>query len=245
MVSKYTIIHEKKVSSTNDFAKKLTASEEVAEFTVIVAENQLIGRGQKTNSWHSKENKNITMSIVLYPSFLKASDQFYLSKSVSIGILEYLKKFEKKFCVKWPNDINYSNKKICGILIENSISGMNIKKSIVGIGLNINQKVFPENLPFAESLSNITGKEYSITEELTDLLDNIYEQYHHLKKTPFTQIDRLYHKNLYKIDQVHTFTDENGEFKGTITGTLPNGKLQIKIDKKETREYSFKEVIFH
>jgi len=243
-MSKFNIIHESKVSSTNDFAKKLVLTEKADEFSVIIADEQIIGRGQRKNSWHSEANKNLTFSIIVYPTFLKAIEQFYLSKSISLGIIHYLNSKGKEFKIKWPNDIYFKDKKLCGILIENSISGINIKNSVIGIGLNMNQKKFPDDLAFADSLSNIIHTEFDILDELNELLEYIHNHYQNLKKLNFTHIDKIYHKNLYKINQVHQFRDSSGNFEGSITGTLPDGKLQIKTVNNGLKEYSFKEVEF-
>jgi len=214
------------------------------EFTIISANEQHTGRGQSENLWHSQTGKNLTFSIILYPNFIKVQDQFYLSKVISLGILEYLKTKGDRFKIKWPNDIYYNDKKICGILIENSIAGSTIKNSVIGIGLNINQSIFPDYLLNAVSLTNINNKEYSLEEELNELLVSIHKNYNSLKTVSFSDIDNLYHKNLYKINQVSEFKDSEGVFTAKITGTLPEGKLVIETSDNQTKFYNFKEVEF-
>jgi len=240
----FNILKFEILSSSNDKAKELLKKIELKDFTVIITNEQTKGRGQRENSWHSNTGKNLTFSIITKPSFLKITNQFYLSKIVSLGILDYLNSKKDNFKVKWPNDIYYNNKKICGILIENSISGSVINNSIIGIGLNINQHVFPDYLPNAISLSNIKNKEYDLEIELDTLLNYIYKKYQLLKKIHFTEIDTLYHKYLYKINKVTNFKDKNGLFKGKIIGTMPEGKLIIKTSQIEIRTYNFKEVEF-
>lgn len=244
MKTKYNIISKKTVSSTNEYAKKVLQNENPSDFTIISANEQLIGKGQRTNSWHSQAGKNLTFSLIMFPDFLKVTEQFYLSKMISLGILEYLKTKGENFKIKWPNDIYCDDKKICGILIENSIAGSTIKNSVIGIGLNINQTLFPKNLPNAISLSLITHNAYQLEDELDILTGFLYEYYNDLKKLNFSKTDKLYHKDLYKINKSAEFKDSSGTFTGKITGTTPEGKLIIKTINNDIKTYSFKEVEF-
>ncbi len=244
MKTDYNIIYKDSISSTNDVAKKLLYTENVTDFTVISANKQLIGKGQRKNSWHSQAGKNLTISIISFPYYLKVPNQFYLSKVISLGILEYLKTKADYFKIKWPNDLYHKDKKIGGILIENSIAGSTIKNSVTGIGLNINQTDFPIDLPSATSLSLITDSEYQLNEELNYLLKYIYQYYNDLRKLNFAGIDKLYHNDLYKRNIICYFKDSTGKFKGEIIGTEPHGKLIIQTVNKEIRTYGFKEVEF-
>ena len=244
MKTEFNIIYKQSIASTNDEAKKLLQTGKIEDFTILSASEQHTGRGQRQNKWHSQKGKNLTFSIITFPSFIKVSDQFYLSKVISLGIIEYLNTKEEKFKIKWPNDIYYNDKKICGILIENSISGSTIKSSVIGIGLNINQTKFPDYLPDAISLSVIKNKEYNLEEELNKLLIDILKNYNSLKIKPYSEIDNLYHNNLYKLNELSEFKDSTGFFKGKITGTLPEGKLVIQTEANQMRSYNFKEVEF-
>lgn len=244
MQAKFNILKYETVSSTNNEAKKLLKSEDIPEFTVIVVDEQTKGRGQRKNSWHSEAGKNLIISIITKPTFLKITSQFYLSKAISLGIIDYLNSKKEGFKIKWPNDIYYNDKKICGILIENSIAGSTIKNSIIGIGLNINQQKFPDYLPNATSLANITNNEYNLEEELNLLLASIYNKYELLKKNNFTEIDNLYYKYLYRINELANYKDAFGIFKGKIIGILPEGKLIIENSENKIRTYDFKEVEF-
>ncbi len=240
----FNILKYKTLSSTNDKAKELLQKNEAANFTVVVADVQSKGRGQRKNTWHSRAGKNLTFSIIAKPIFLPATKQFYLSKVISLGIIDYLNSRKKGFKIKWPNDIYYKDMKICGILIENSLLGSNIKNSIIGIGLNINQKKFPDYLPDAISLFNIKNKEFNLETELQILLRLIYNKYELLQKQKYTEIDSLYHKYLYLINTNSNFKDIKGKFKGKIKETLPEGKLVIETLNNEIRTYNFKEVEF-
>jgi len=122
------------------------------EFTTVIAERQTAGKGQRGNSWESEDCRNITFSFVLYPTFIEARRQFILSQIVSLSIKEELDQWTEGISIKWPNDIYWNDKKICGILIENDLSGHHIGRSISGIGVNINQDVFRSNAPNPISL---------------------------------------------------------------------------------------------
>ena len=129
------------VTSTNDYLSQLCKNNETKEFYTVWAERQTAGRGQRGNSWESEPGKNLTFSIVLYPTVLKARQQFYLSMLVSTAVVYALNNYTKGFSVKWPNDIYWNDKKIAGILIENELEGNYVMQSIVGIGLNVNQEL--------------------------------------------------------------------------------------------------------
>ena len=131
------IIKKNQISSTNTVAIELLKKEELPEGTIIWADEQTKGRGQRGNSWESEPGTNLTISIILFPHFLKAEDQFLLSKVTSLAITDYLANRFNQVTIKWPNDIYVANDKIAGILIENSIIGSSFEYAVIGIGLNI------------------------------------------------------------------------------------------------------------
>src|SRR5687768_10725094 len=127
-----TTIELASVDSTNNFAKDLLRSEKPLEGTLIFAHEQSQGRGQKGNSWISEKDKNLTLSIILYPHFLEAEKQFFLNMAISLAVKDFCESFlDKEIKIKWPNDIYHHNQKLGGILIENTISGNKIASSIV------------------------------------------------------------------------------------------------------------------
>ena len=132
--------------STNDIAAEMIQSQEVFEGTIIITDHQTTGRGQRGNSWEAAIGQNLTLSLILKPTFLRASDQFQLNVAVSLGVHEFLSQYlPEGLTIKWSNDIYHYDKKLGGILIENTLQGYNIGYSVIGIGLNINQKQF-ENI---------------------------------------------------------------------------------------------------
>ena len=239
----FNIIHIPKTDSSNNEAKRILQKKNLSDFSVIYVNEQTSGKGQRNNKWISEAGKNLTFSIIGFPK-IKPENQFYLSKVISSGINNYLNSKIQGFKIKWPNDIYYQNKKICGILIENSLSGQKIKNSVTGIGININQTNFPDKIPNALSLKNITGIDYNIENELHLLLNFIFEKYKLLSPDNFNQIDKEYMQNLYKINITAKFKDKYGIFEGKIIGTTPEGKLIIKTTGGDIRYYNFKEVEF-
>ena len=148
--------------STNSYLKELMRELNLDDFTVVVCEHQTKGRGQQGNIWMSERGKNLIFSVLKYIEKVKTNNAFALNAVVSLAVYETLRTFKiPQVSVKWPNDIMSGNKKICGILIENTLKGNDLKKSIIGIGLNVNQEVFSE-LPHASSLKCETGLEFDL-----------------------------------------------------------------------------------
>jgi BirA family biotin operon repressor/biotin-[acetyl-CoA-carboxylase] ligase len=244
MKAKVQIVYKDSVSSTNDEVKLLASNLKDYDYQVIYADEQLAGRGQRENVWHSSSGENLTFSILCAPEYLEIGYQFYLSKAVSIGILNYLRSKIEDVKIKWPNDIFCGSKKMCGILIENAISMNCIKHSVIGIGLNMNQTVFPNDLKDATSLALLSNTKYLLKSELAVLLDSIFLCLEYLKTNEFAKIDVLYHEHLFRLYTSSNFKDSQGIFSGKIIGTLTNGHLVIEDDKGRIRSYGYKEVEF-
>ena len=148
-------------ASTNTYLSRLAAT--LPGGTVIYTPSQTAGRGQKGNSWESEDGKNLTFSMLLKRPPVKARDQFYLSEAAALAVVEALSaEAGDGFSVKWPNDVYWHDKKVCGMLIESSLDGSNIAHSIVGIGINVNQERFLSDAPNPVSLINITGREHDL-----------------------------------------------------------------------------------
>lgn len=163
------IIWLEKTDSTNDeLRRRLNRSGDLA---IIAAESQTAGRGQGDHSWHSAPGQNLTFSVLLRHRCLKASDALAVTSIMALGIRDYLQTKGIEPWIKWPNDIWVGEKKICGILVENSIRAGRIDYSIVGVGLDVNQTEWPSDLPNPVSLKELTGRQYDIREELRQLYD--------------------------------------------------------------------------
>ena len=141
------IIKLNAIDSTNSYLKNMVEINNLENYTVVTAESQNAGRGQLGTVWESEYGKNLTFSMLVRVKGFKIEDQFYLSMAISLGVLNALKpNVNNLLYVKWPNDILAEKDKLCGILIENVLSGSNIKHSIIGVGLNVNQDQFSDNL---------------------------------------------------------------------------------------------------
>ena len=238
------IIQIKEIDSTNNYLSKKLSASKIAEGTIVSALYQNAGKGHGTNQWESEKGKNILCSIILYPDFLPVDKNFLLSKVISLGIANYALTKSNFIKIKWPNDIYFKDFKISGILIENAIKGSKISQSIVGIGLNINQKIFTSDAPNPISLTQITNKTYSIIQEIVKLRNNIQFFYHKLKAQKYEEIDQEYLKCLYHFNELHSYKSDGEIFKAKITGVNEFGHLQVLTDKKEMKEFDFKEIEF-
>jgi BirA family biotin operon repressor/biotin-[acetyl-CoA-carboxylase] ligase len=232
------------IDSTNDYAKKLIRETAAREGTVILADFQTKGKGQKGGYWESDKGKNLTFSIILNPSFMDVQKEFYLSMSVSIGIVEFLSKLSLSSKIKWPNDIYINNRKAGGILIENAIKSNIIASSIIGIGININQTEFKSSVPNPTSVSLELGKTVDIKDSLKILVKCLDKWINLLYSGQYTKIRARYRKYLFLRNKKTSFTDKKGKFRGRVIGVEESGIIVIKTDRKEIRKYNFKEVRF-
>ena len=184
----------------------------------------------------------IHISFVLFPVFWEARCQFFISQIISLAIKEELSTYTEDISIKWPNDIYWKEKKICGILIENDLMGRNICQSIAGIGININQEAFHGAAPNPVSIYQITGKQYDIFEILKNIMLRIQSYYCQLKKDDTTSIVTRYTESLFRKEGMHRYKDVDGEFLARIICVEPEGRLILEDEKQVRRAYMFKEV---
>ena len=241
----------------NSQSEVVTASRAWQEGVVFFTFNQTAGRGQYGNKWESEPHQNIAISIVLTPVFLNPREQFHLNKAISLAVYDVIAQFVTAngalslrgtkqtggVSIKWANDIYIKNKKIAGILIQNSLSGANIQSSIIGIGLNINQLHFP-NLPHATSLKIETGKDFDLMEIVEKICQSIEHRYLQLKTRNFNKIHDEYISKLYRWGEDALYQYPDGTyFQGKIVGVNEAGKLCIE-SKKGIEDFDIKEVKF-
>ena len=272
MTKMYDIMWLERVDSTNSEAKRRIS--DIDNLSVLSALSQSEGRGQKGNKWSSVPGENLTFSIVLkfgeqtagkaglsvagkLRLAVAAREQFVLTEIASLSIVEFLSRHGIKAKIKWPNDIYVGDKKICGVLIENSLRGENLSSSIIGIGLNVNQRNFDVNLPNPTSMVLETGFEEDIKgclEEFMDIfqgyleysLPNLRERYLSYlwrHNTPARYIDQPLQSQQLKTDSEGELLGR--EFTGIIRGLSLIGHLVVEdIEKGELKEFAFKEISY-
>ncbi|HOH70506.1 MAG TPA: biotin--[acetyl-CoA-carboxylase] ligase, partial [Paludibacteraceae bacterium] len=158
---KSQIFHIAETTSTNDVLKKMLLKNALEEGFTVVADFQTAGRGQAAKKWESERGKNLLFSTVFYPSDVPIQQQFLFSKAMALGLRSALTELlNEEVRIKWPNDIYWHDKKLCGILIETSVSGGFMTQVIVGVGINVNQTQFVSDAPNPVSMCQIAGKEF-------------------------------------------------------------------------------------
>ncbi len=246
MTFRHNFICFDEVDSTNTKVAELQQKQLLPEGTIIYAGRQTAGAGLGENKWLSEPGMNITASVVLYPDFLPAEDQFKLTMVMSVSICNMLESLDSslKPLIKWPNDIYLNHRKVAGMLIKNNISGNTISQSIAGIGLNINQAKFDAGAPLAISLAMITGQNYDIVDLLTKWRDALAQTYFLLQSGKGYIIEKEYLDRFYRLNQWANYTINDEKLRAKITGIGAYGMLQLKSD--DGREFScgLKEVAF-
>ncbi|MES2576822.1 biotin--[acetyl-CoA-carboxylase] ligase [Flavobacterium sp. ZE23DGlu08] len=230
------------IDSTNEFLKGLSNKQELENFTVVTAENQTKGKGQMGAVWASETSKNLIMSILVKDFLEDICQIFNLNIAVSLAVIEVLESFKiPNLSIKWPNDIMSYNKKIGGILIENSIKSDGTIISIVGLGLNVNQTNF-ENLPKASSLAVICNAKFDKDELLFSICDAI-EKNVKVCKHNAAVLWSAYSDKLYKKGLPMPFSNQMKQnFMGIIQGVSSVGKLQVLLEDDTVAEFDIKEI---
>mgnify|MGYP002624273739 FL=1 len=256
MTQKPDIRWLKVTDSTNNRALEGIPTEK--DKTVWAAEFQTAGRGQRGNKWTSAEAQNLMFSILLKPDFILAKDQFIVSVIVTLGLESYLKTKGVETKIKWPNDIYAQDRKICGILIEHGISGDMLSSSVCGIGLNINQKEFPKDLPNPTSLIlelERNGKKdqpaFCLKDELEELVSEIYRFYDQAREEyrqtgKYGTLYSLYLEKLYRKDEFHRYieTASNKEVEARIIGLSDTACIVLEYRDGSRKSFAFKEISY-
>ncbi|MBS9766363.1 MAG: biotin--[acetyl-CoA-carboxylase] ligase [Flavobacteriaceae bacterium] len=238
------IIKLSAISSTNDYLKDLIAVKELDNYTAIITPFQTKGRGQMGSTWVSEFGKNLITSILIKDISLTTSNRFYLSMAVSLAVVSAIEqKTRQSFSIKWPNDILSARKKIAGILIENTINEGQIRHSIVGIGLNLNQMKF-KNLPNASSVKKCTGKEITPKEMLKEILKQLPHYIKYIEEKNYETLQTMYLEKLYRFNRPTMFSSNGKIFLGKIITVSPQGKLVIELENHQQKKFTIKEVDF-
>jgi len=242
-----------RIDSTNSHLSQLVSKEKLPEGAVVITRMQERGRGQRGTCWESEAGKNITLSLLLKPNFLKPNEQFNLSKAVAVAVIDFAVNcislvprpwslVPMAVKVKWPNDIYIGNKKVAGILIENSVSRNSLIHSIIGIGINVNQEKFSAELLHPTSLKLISGKEFDLEECFKNICSCIEKRYLQLRNHS-KEIDSDYLKNLYRFEELANYHYKGKTIKTKIIGVSKIGKLVLEKEDGEKLECDIKEVV--
>ncbi len=240
--NKFIVLQE--VESTNNYANRLLLSDKAEHGSVVLAQYQKEGKGQAGKQWESEAGMNLLASIILHPEFLQPDKQFYLSKITSLALVDLLSSETEQVTIKWPNDIYVKNRKIAGILIENSIKGNYLNSSVLGIGLNLNQEKFFSDAPNPVSLKQITAKNYKVEEMAELLVFYIFRWYEKLKMNSLNEVDVRYFSKLYRKNEWAKYQKNNQLFEARITGVGEFGQLILEDRTGTITTNMFKEIEF-
>lgn len=236
------IIKLSAISSTNDYLKELLSSGDIQNFTVVTADVQTGGRGQMGAVWNAEPGKNLTFSLLLKDLITNSAAIFSLNVAIATAIADAVLSFGiADVSVKWPNDILAGNKKIAGILIENSFKSNGEIHSVIGIGLNVNQQNF-NGLPKASSMAVATAREFDKNEVLTAVLNSIKQNILKLQDNGAAVLWQDYHDKLFKKGVPMPFEADGNRFMGIIQGVSENGYLQVLLENDTIAEFGLKEI---
>lgn len=225
----------------------LSAMTDAPHGTCVACHTQTAGRGQRGNSWEAEPGKNLTFSLLMRPRAIKAACQFEISEIVAIAIADVLRRHldTDEVRIKWPNDIYYRDSKIVGILIENTLCGSDIERSIAGIGINVNQKQFLSDAPNPISMRNITGREYELPTLLEEFVNEIITKLNTYEAAPDAEaLRREYFARLWRGEGFWPYHDclRNCDIRARIDNVGAMGHLTLVTDADEALTFAFKEV---
>lgn len=229
------------VDSTNNFVANLLKSGELVHGTVILADEQTAGKGQRGSTWLSEGGSNVIMSIFVEHDNLTVENQEAINHWVSLSILSLLKKYNILGQVKWPNDILVNSKKIAGVLIENQIGNGRLKSSIIGIGLNVNQENFGDIT--ATSLKLNSSMFHPVRDVALQLITALNEESSTIMDANRIELKSRYHENLWRIGEMVQFIENEELISGKLLGTNEQGLLQMNVN-GEIRTFDLKQIKF-
>ena len=214
------------------------------EAVLVTAQFQQGGRGQGGNSWESQAGKNLLFSLLTHPDWLAVRSQFVLSRAMALAVSGALSAYVQGVRIKWPNDIYVNDRKICGILIENRLLGGRIKDCVLGVGVNINQRVFLSDAPNPVSLCQLTGREEDPEKVLQSILKAFEKHYESLQSGGYAAVSAAYHAMLYRGKGFWPYRDKGGRFEAAVVEVEDDGHIVLRDKAGIFRRYAFKEVEF-
>ena len=230
-------------ASTNTEAQQLLRENRASEGCTVITDDQFAGRGQRGNTWLAAPGENLTLSVVWLPTFLAATQQFLLSQAVALAVLDWARTLlgtAATLHLKWPNDVYVADKKLGGILIENTLSGSTLQASIVGIGLNVNQLEF--SVPTATSLALLTGRQFRREALTAALLESLERRYLQLRAGQVGALRRTYEAALYRRGEWHPYEVAGRRVQGRIAGVADDGRLAVEVEGEGLRQFGLQEI---
>jgi len=227
--------------STNDEAR----DPRYGHGDVVWAECQTAGRGQRGHVWTSPEGENLTFTLVLEPTFLPVGEQFALNEAIALALVDTFDELGIESRIKWTNDIYVGDRKMVGLLIENDCSGGRLVRTLVGIGINVNQTEFDPSLPNPVSMAQIAGRPFDRGEVIETFLEKCARRYARLERGENEALAEEYRRRMYRLGEQHPYRHPDGTlFEATIEGVRPSGALVLRHADGSLGEYLFREVEF-
>lgn len=236
--------HLSETNSTMSELRKASYLNSQHAFELLTADFQTAGHGQKGTTWEADKGANLLFGFVFHPSFLPASQQFFLSEVLALAVRSALAVYTDDVVVKWPNDVYWREKKICGMLLEHTLSGNTIATTLTGVGININQQRFQGDAPNPVSLRQIVGHEVDREAVLSDVIKEFAWRYDLIREGKTADVHKEYSQYLYRSEGFHAFKDDEGVFQARIVNISSMGMLTLQKEDGTQRSYAFKEVSF-
>jgi BirA family biotin operon repressor/biotin-[acetyl-CoA-carboxylase] ligase len=232
------------VDSTNNYAAEMLRQVGTTEGTLITANYQTAGRGQRSNAWQSEAGKNILCTYILKPTWMAVDRQFALNKAVALAVQRTIQSFcvQKSVRIKWPNDVLVNDSKVAGILIENTVSGGQIVSSLAGIGMNVNQQQISIDGKKVISIADVLKHSVSLDalqDELSAQLEAVYLRLRNGNDKPIAQ---EFSEVLYKRDVVCVFETREGLRNYTVRGVSEQGQLMVEDEAGVRYQFNHGEV---
>ena len=239
-----SVIHIGETDSTNCYCRQL-AGQGATDDVAVWADHQTAGRGCGTNSWESEAGQNLLFSVLLHPKEVRAADQFILSMANAVALRDTLVDYVDDVTIKWPNDIYWRDRKLCGTLIETTLQGQYVKDCIIGTGINVNQERFVSDAPNPVSLRQILGHGVECQEVLRRVLRHIEKYMEMVADGAWETIRTHYRNHLYRLEETHGYRFPDGSVERCkLTGVTDDGHLLLLSEERGACRLAFKEVQF-
>lgn len=214
-------------------------------YVLLTTDFQTAGHGQRGTVWEAERGKNLLFGVLFRPCSVSPSRQFLLSEALALAVAEALERWVEGVEVKWPNDVYVGDRKICGMLLEHDLEGMEICRTLVGVGINVNQRQFRGDAPNPVSLCQLIHKETDREVILQDLLCHFFRHLHEASSEEGAAVlHTAYLHRLYRRRGFHRFRDADGVFEAAIADVKFSGELVLRRRDGSLRAYWFKEVQF-